>query len=131
MIWFSYLNHHRVYRLCSCLLDKLFTYCNEWSITVNTKKTNIMIFANRKFDYNGNFYCGQDKIIIVETFVYLGIKLNYNGKLKTAINAISNQAIRAMFGLKKIYKFELMNIASKLQLFDSVIVPILLYGCEI
>ena len=113
------------------LLDKLFTYCNEWSITVNTKKTNIMIFANRKFDYNGNFYYGQDKIIIVETFVYLGIKLNYNAKLKTAINAISNQAIRAMFGLKKIYKFELMDIASKLQLFDSVIVPILLYGCEI
>ena len=108
------------------LLDKLFTYCNEWSITVNTKKTNIMIFAN-----NGNFYYGQDKIIIVETYVYLGIKLNYNAKLKTAINAISNQAIRAMFGLKKIYKFELMDIASKLQLFDSVIVPILLYGCEI
>ena len=42
------------------LLDKLFTYCNEWSITVNTKMTNIMIFANRKFDYNGNFYHGQD-----------------------------------------------------------------------
>ena len=57
--------------------------------------------------------------------------MNYNAKLKTAINAISNQAIRAMFGLKKIYKFELMDIASKLQLFDSVIVPILLYGCEI
>ena len=57
--------------------------------------------------------------------------MNYNAKLKTAINAISNQAIRAMFGLQKIYKFELMDIASKLQLFDSVIVPILLYGCEI
>ena len=57
--------------------------------------------------------------------------MKYNGKLKTAINAISNQAIRAMFGLKKIYQFELMDIASKLQLFDSVIVPILLYGCEL
>ena len=57
--------------------------------------------------------------------------MNYNAKLKTALNAISNQAIRAMFGLKKTYKFELMDIASKLQLFDTVIVPIMLYGCEI
>ena len=113
------------------LLDNLFTYCNEWSITVNTKKTNVMIFANRKFDYYGNFYYGQDNIIVVEKFVYLGIELNYNAKLKTAINVISNQAIRIMFGLKKMYKFELMDIASKLQLFDSVIIPILLYGCEI
>ena len=77
------------------------------------KKTNIMIFTNRKFDFNGNFYYGQDKIIIVETFVYLGIKLNHRNKLITAINAISNQAIRVMFGLKKIYKFELMDIVSK------------------
>ena len=113
------------------LLDKLFTYCNEWSVTVNTKKTNIMTFANRKFDYNDNFYYGQDKLLIVETFVYLGIKLNYNAKLKTAINAISNQTIRAMLRLKKIYKFELTDIASKLQLFVSVIVPIVLYGFEI
>ena len=44
------------------------------------KKTNIMIFTNRKFDYNGNVYYGQDKIIIVETFVYLGIKLNHRNK---------------------------------------------------
>ena len=80
--------------------------------------------------YDGNFYYGQDKIMIVETFVYQGIKLNYNGKLKTAIDAISNQVIRAMFDLK-IYKFELMDISSKLQLFDSAIIPILLYGCEI
>ena len=45
------------------------------------KNTNIMIFAKSNVDYNGNFYNGQDEIIIVETSVNLGIKLNYNGKL--------------------------------------------------
>ena len=36
-----------------------------------------------------------------------------------------------MYGLRKIYKFEAMDIQTKIQLFDSIITPILLYGTEV
>ena len=44
-----------------------------------------------------------------------------------------NQSTRAVFGMKSMYNFGIMDISTKLKLFDSrpIIKPILLYGCEI
>ena len=47
------------------------------------------------------------------------------------MNNNANQAIRALHGLKNLYKFEIMDVKTKTQLFDSIIMPILLYGSEI
>ncbi|MCP4163756.1 MAG: hypothetical protein GY760_27160, partial [Deltaproteobacteria bacterium] len=54
-----------------------------------------------------------------------------NGKFTEAIEKQMNQAHRALFGLKsKKEKFNL-PIDIVLDLFDKLILPILLYGCEI
>ena len=113
------------------LLNKLYIYCNEWHIEVNTQKTKTVIFCNRKSNINVNFNYGNNEIEIVDSYVYLGVYLNYNGKLTHAMNNNANQAIRALHGLKNLYKFEIMDVKTKTQLFDSIIMPILLYGSEI
>ena len=63
------------------LLNSLYTYCDEWKLTVNTAKTKIMVFRNggyirqdEKWFYNGN------ELEIVNEFNYLGILFNSNGK---------------------------------------------------
>ena len=63
--------------------------------------------------------------------MYLGINIKNNGTLKPAMESLCNQAIRAVFGMKSMYNFGIMDISTKLKLFDSIIKPILLYGCEI
>ena len=74
---------------------------------------------------------GPENTDIVDSYVYLGINLYYNGKLKCAIDSIANQATRAIFGLRKVYKYDIMDIETKLQLFHTIVNPVLLYGCEI
>ena len=61
----------------------------------------------------------------------LGILFSRNGKFKSALDAISNQATRAIFGMNKMYNFSILDVESKLKLFESIVMPILLYGSEI
>ena len=68
--------------------------------------------------------------MIVNSYVYLGINFNYNGKFKVALETISNQATKAIYGIKKAYKYELMDIEIKLQLVDAFVRLILLYRSE-
>ena len=109
------------------LLNKLYIYCNEWHIKVNTQKTKTAIFCSRKSNINVNNYSNNE---IVDSYIYLGVYLNFNGKLTHATNNNANQAIRALHLPKNLYKFEIMDVKTKNQLFDSIM-PILLYGSEI
>ena len=53
------------------LLNKLYIYCNEWHIKVNTQNTKTVIFCNRKSNINVNFNNGNNEIEIVDSYVYL------------------------------------------------------------
>ena len=89
------------------------------------------MFSRGKVRKCGNFKFGNDSIQIVEDFDYLGIKFNYNNKVKKSINKQVTQARRAMFSL--ISKARKLNlpIDIQLELFDQLVRPILLYGCEV
>ena len=68
---------------------------------------------------------------IEENFVYLGIMFSYNGRFLKNNQRLVEQARKAVFSiLKKSRKLHL-PIDLQLQLFDSMVAPILLYGSEI
>ena len=63
--------------------------------------------------------------------MYLGTTFNYNNRFRKAQNKQLNQARRAMYGLlSKTYQFHL-PIDILLELFDQLVLPILLYGSEV
>jgi hypothetical protein len=109
-------------------LNKLEAYYDKWGLTVNLAKTKIIIFNKggrliKKFqfmykdDYLDTSYC------------YLGITFNASGKFKPACNRLCDQALKAIF---KIRQLDIRNnISTALKLFNSLIVPILMYGSEI
>ena len=112
-------------------LDAVYDYCKTWHLTVNTSKTKITIFSRGKVRKHPNFRFGNSCIDVVEDFDYLGVKFNYNNKFKKGINKQINQARRAMFSLiSKARKLDL-PVDIQLELFDQLVGPILLYGCEI
>ena len=91
-----------------------------------------MIFANRKVkkeDYN--FKIGEANLEIVDSFKYLGVHFSYNGKFTVAINELCTLAERAMYSLYK--KSRSLNLPVDIQfnLFDKVVLPIMLYSCEV
>ena len=115
------------------LINELFVYCQEWnpSVNIKKKKTKVVIFEKKKSNNEIAFHYGDNELDIVDSYVYLGINIKNNGTLKPAMELLCNQAIRTVFGMKSIYNFGIMDISTKLKLFDSIIKPILLYGCEI
>ena len=62
-----------------------------------------MIFSKKKENCNVQFEYGNNVLEVVVSFTYLGLNLSCNGKLKLAIETLSNQATRAMFGIKRLY----------------------------
>ena len=74
---------------------------------------------------------GNAQLEVVFDYTYLGITFNYNNNFKKAIAKQVSQAKRAMYALIAKCKRLRLPVDIQCHLFDSLIVPILLYGCEI
>ena len=84
-----------------------------------------MVSAIPTFSFNGTY------LDVCFNYVYLGVNMNYNGRLVLAKQRQYVQAQKAMHSLIKLSRQLLLPIDIIFQLFDHIVVPILLYGCEV
>ena len=75
-------------------------------------------------------YNGKD-LEIDDSFVYLGAMFSYNGRFQRHNQGLVDQACKSVFVV--ISKARRLHLPTdiQIQLFDSVVVPILLYGSEV
>ena len=106
-------------------------YCNEWKLEVNSDKTKIAIFGNRRANPDLMFKFGDNNLEVVNSFRYLGVTFSYNGGFAKAKLEIKSQATRAMFSLVSKCRKLKLPIDTQLELFDSTVLPIMLYGAEV
>ena len=52
-------------------LNAVYNYCNEWSLTVNTAKTKVVIFSQGKVSLYPTFLFGHDHLDVVDEYTYL------------------------------------------------------------
>jgi hypothetical protein len=94
----------------------------------NVDKTKIVVFSigrlprNLIFNYNGT------NIEIVKDFNYLGIYFSRTGSFKVCKNHLYE---KAMYEVMKKGRKHNLSINCQFDLFDKLVKPILLYGCEI
>ena len=69
-------------------------------------------------------------IEVVNSFNYLGLLLNYNGKFTVTEKLIASQGRKAMFAMKRSCKYLILNVETSICLFNTYVTPILNYGCE-
>jgi hypothetical protein len=81
------------------LLDKLFIYCRKWNIEVNTDKTKVVVFRNSWRLVNDHFFYDNMELKIVDSYVYLGMLLHYNGKFLQTEKRLSQQGAHALSSL--------------------------------
>lgn len=113
------------------LIDKTEQYCNKWQLTINVEKTKIIVAHKRTTD-TAIFKVYNKTIEIVKSFCYLGIVITKNGSFKEAVSRLYCKSFRAYMSLKESFNFfngTPPNIMEKL--FETMVKPILLYGCEI
>ena len=112
-------------------LNAMFLYCKSWDLEVNPAKTKITIFSNRKPSDVPKFMYNRQELDVDDSFVYLGTMFSYNGRFIKNNQRLYDQARKAMFAvLSKSRKLHL-PVDIQLQLFDSMVIPILLYGSEV
>ena len=112
-------------------LKGLYTYCNKWALNVNIDKTKVIIFSRGKTKKFKSFKFGNNTINVVDDYVYLGTTFNYNGTFNKAKAKQALQAKKATFSL--ITKIKQLNLTfeTSIELFERLIIPVLLYGSEI
>ena len=96
-------------------------------LTVNTSKT----FSIGKIRSHPDVLFWDSVLDIVQDDTYLDTTINYNGAFNKAISKQVNQAIRAMFAMSiKARKLQLPS-DSQCELFDDLVMPMLLYGSKV
>ena len=113
------------------LLNAMSEYCTRWNIFVNIKKTKVVVFSRGKIRKKPQFVFNCTNVDVVYDMPYLGVTFNYNNRYTIAQKALYDKANRAMFALLRRSRQLALPIDLQIELFDKMIVPILLYGCEI
>ena len=114
-------------------LNALKDYCDKWGLEVNIKKTKCMAFKKGgrigkldKWTYNGK------ELETVGAFQYLGFVFGSSGKFAKAFENIKNQSYKALFSMKSLlYQYPESSVTTQLHLFNTLVLPVLNYGCEI
>lgn len=114
------------------MLNTLYSYTSVWDLTVNVQKTKIVIFRNGgKIHNNERWHLNGEPTEVVDSFTYLGLLLQYNGKFNNTQKQLASQGRKAMFSLKSKTSQLYLNTETMLSIFDTYIASILNYGCEI
>ena len=109
-------------------LNILGNFCQRWGLTINFKKTKVICFGKRG---KHTFYVGDNKIEYVDKYCYLGFMIHKNGNINSAVKDLRDKARRALYGLKRVVNKSYMSIDALFKLFDALIKPVLLYGCQV
>ena len=111
-------------------INKLLGYCKNWRLSINVRKTKVIIFNSRKKD--SVFKLGNKIIDYSDRILYLGYILTPSGKFQAMKKFVYDKANKALFMLRsKLACFPHMTVNCYLKVFDAVIIPKLLYGVEV
>jgi len=119
-------------------LDVLGGFCETQGLTVNLKKTQVIIFNDTRHAQS-YLNCVRDvfhymgtPVVKVEQYVYLGVTFHRKTGYKVAVETLAVAGRKAMFGMmRRCAVLGITDIKLKAQLFDTLVRPILSYGCEV
>ena len=108
-------------------------YCNKWGLKVNASKTKFMVINGRCNNSSADSRpsIDGDELDQVTNYCYLGITISSNGKFNEAIKLLSRKGLGALFSLHRTVDRRFIDPASFNILFNSLINPILTYGCQV
>ena len=116
-------------------MDKTVEHFTSLGLSVNVSKTKVMIFnpqgrGSSKFPHV-KFYCNGTIVDKCDTYKYLGLIFHPSGSVIPAIKELLIKANRAYFSVSNIfYENERFKVDQAINLFQTLISPIALYGAE-
>ena len=112
-------------------MNAMYHYCQLWKLDINERKTKVVVYGSKAGHPEPDMNIGDHLISFESEYTYLGICFPCNGNFGKSICALKNQASRAMFALLNKARKLGLDIDVQMQLFDSLVTPIVTYGCDI
>ena len=111
-------------------LDLLESYCKRWRLTVNVKKTKVVVYAAQAAAPPVLTYM-HAPIEVLDSFTYLGVDISSRSSFAAASIGRAASAQRAALALQhRCHDLSLHDPALQLHLFDALVRPVMLYGVE-
>ena len=98
---------------------------------INISETKIVFFSKSPHINNLNFTFNDETLEVVDSYTNLGAIFATNGKFSLNKDHILQQAKKALFGLNQKLRMLKLPIATCIELFNTYILPILTYACEV
>ena len=102
-------------------------------LEINASKTKVMMASTSEARIRGigsRISTGNHNFEVVQEFKYLGSLVNKNNDFSTEIKKRILLANGCYFGMIKYLKSKILSRATKIKLYKSLIVPVLIYGSE-
>ncbi|KAJ4436792.1 hypothetical protein ANN_16924 [Periplaneta americana] len=100
-------------------------------LEVNPEKTKYMIMSrDQNIVRNGNIKIGDLSFEEVEKFKYLGATVTNINDTREDIKRRINMGNACYYSVKKLFSSSLLSKNLKVRIYKTVILPVLLYGCE-
>ena len=113
-------------------LNTLSSNCNSRMLSINPKKTKVMVFQKRARKCNEcRFFINNQIIDVVHDCTYLGTRISSSGNFTMTLDHLKEKALHALFSLRRHTDFCKLKPSLACKSFDTMISPILTYNSEI
>ena len=111
-------------------MDRLGDFCSKWCLTINTQKSKLLCINKTYCKAPPSLYLGCASLSLVSSYKYLGLEVSDDGKTDIMVKDLYHRALKVFFKLTRSLQ-PLPSPRTLFHLFDGMIKPVLLYGCEI
>jgi len=99
---------------------------------LNVKKNKAYAFEKKRVKRNIKFYINNELVLSIDNLRHFkGVNFKYNCNLSSALKVLHDQALSATIIVYFLFDETPLDFKTKLSLFDSMVVPNLLYGSEV
>ena len=119
------------------LLDCLSDFCTACSMKVNVRKSEVVVFHSKLCTHDERVQASDlcfegNKLVMKDAFIYLGIVFTDGRPIKHAMTRnLAKSKIAAHMLFRRCYSMGIHNVHMQLHLFDSLVRPVMNYGCEL
>ncbi len=113
-------------------IDNLFAFCSKWQMIINNLKTKVLIFNQNQSEQSQKVCVGGVDIEVTTQYNYLGMLFSTVQQSKISEGYIISNCRRALYKIRS-YSLPLGQLppTTGLQLFDSLIMPLMDYASEL
>ena len=97
---------------------------------ISQEKSKVMVNKRDQVELPREITMGGNILEMVDTFTYLGVTLTKDGKSESEIKIRMATVTSELVRLKTIWKSNEISIRTKILLYKSLVLSIILYGCE-